>query len=141
MSAYWYGLLTLPTLVLVLAALFFAWLWADMALERHGINFTVRWKRIQDERVSDFLLRHDVWWERSFGPVFAGGWYHEKPVYREPTTPARINRWVGIGRGDGPCLYVVRSRQLGPVTTRTTPPGSTAPSAGASQGAAEEGAS
>ena len=115
MTAYWLGVLTIPALVFVASLLFISWIWATEELRRHGITFEARWRRNTD-RISDYTLRHDIWWERPFGPVFAGGWYREQPVYDAPSR-ARFNRWIGIGRTDGPNLMVFHSRDLGEVSS------------------------
>lgn len=102
MSTYWLGVLTPFAVCAAGFVLFALWVKADDVLARHGFNFNLRWRR-HVERISDFMLRHDIWWERQWGPVFAGGWYRDI---------GRINRWVGIGRPSGPCLYVSRSVDL-----------------------------
>jgi hypothetical protein len=113
MTDYWLGVLTTPTLVVVGIAAFALWVRAVIALRRRGLTFEVKWNR-NPERVSDYVLRHDIWWERRFGPIFVGGRYREPPRYKEPS-PRLINRWVGIGSPDGPCWMGFRSRDLGPV--------------------------
>lgn len=109
---YWLGVLTTPLAAVVLVALVVAFVRVTDWLERHGITFAVHWSRNTD--ISDYLLRHNIWWERSFGPVFSGGWYRVERVYNAPSH-ARFNRWVGIGRADGPNVIVFHSRDLGEV--------------------------
>lgn len=115
-NEYAWGLLTVPAALVVLAVLTAAWFRSIGFLARHGVTFSVRWKR-DLSGVSAYTLDHDIWWERSFGPVFAGGWYHERLRFDpENVAPgARINRWIGLGSTHGPCLCVFRSRNLGKV--------------------------
>lgn len=106
MSAYWLGVLTTPTIVAALWLLTDSWFRAVAALKHFGFTFEAKWTR-DVEGISDYTLRHDIWWERSFGPFFAGGWYHERS--RGP----RFNRWIGVGRADGPCWMAFRKREFG----------------------------
>lgn len=109
---YWLGVLTLPALALAAFLAFVAYVRGTAALDtRWGISFSARWRRGAD-KISDYTLRHDIWWERSFGPVFVGGWYREPPRYKE-SSPRLFNRWIGLGRVEGPCLMVFRKRDLG----------------------------
>lgn len=117
MTDYWLGVLTTPTLVALGFGAFVLWIRVGMALGRRGLTFEVKWKR-HPERVSDYTLRHDVWWERRFGPIFVGGWYREPPRYQEPS-PRLINRWVGVGSPSGPCWVAFRSRDLGNIPDST----------------------
>lgn len=105
MSAYWLGVLT----PFALAAAGFALLvlWALACRFLHGLGFRLELKMRDLENVSDFTLRRDIWWERSFGLVFAGGWYYEGGCRRG------VNRWVGLGRPNGPVAMVIRVRDLG----------------------------
>jgi hypothetical protein len=115
MGEYLLGLATLPVLAALVVGAFFGWIavteWLD---QRHGLTFDFKGTRRVNE-ISDYRLRHDIWWERSFGPVFIGGWY------REPVDRRLINRWVGIGRTLGPCFVAYRSRDLGPTTATPAP--------------------
>lgn len=115
MSAdYWLGVVTIPALALAAVLAFVAYVWTLESLDaRLGISFSVRWRRVA-ERVSDYTLRHDIWWERSFGPIFIGGWYREPPRYMDASRRL-FNRWIGLGRADGPCLMVFLRRDLGEV--------------------------
>lgn len=110
MSAYWLGVLTTPALAILLFGAFVAYVRAMTALDQLGFTFEVKWKRAT-ERISDYTLRHDIWWERSFGPVFVGGWYFERSRWTQ------VNRWIGIGRAGGPCWMAFRSRVLTRVTS------------------------
>ncbi len=110
----WYlaGVSTLPALAALVAAGNRAATW----LASKGI--TVEAKRRELDKISQFVIDHDIWWERSFGPVFVGGWYREDAVY-DPDAPGgqragtrRVNRWFGFGSADGPCLMVFRARVL-----------------------------
>lgn len=116
MSSYWLGVATLPAVALTLFLLFVAYVIGVEVLDmRFGVVFEGKWRR-NVEGVSDHLLQRDVWWERSFGPVFVGGWYREEPRYGAPDH-RRFNRWVGVGRVNGPCLMAFRRHDLGPVAT------------------------
>lgn len=113
-GAYWLGVITTPLLALLLFGLFVAWVRVTDVLARRGITFETK-RRRDLSGISDYVLQHDIWWERQHGPVFSGGWYREEPVYESPSR-ARVNRWVGIGSADGPCLMAFHSRDLGDVT-------------------------
>lgn len=100
MIAYLLGLVTLPAL----AGLYVFWQWVLAGLKvRLGITFEAK---IRDNEVSNFVLKRNIWWERSFGPVFVGGWYFERPDGRH------FNRWLGLGKASGPCFMVIRARLL-----------------------------
>lgn len=114
MIAYLAGVVTLPVLYGLYWLSLFAGVLLERALDARGLEVRARVER-HSRDVSDFLLSHDIWWERSFGPVFAGGWYHEWPQYQAPDE-ARFNRWLGIGPTSGPCVYIVKKRVLGPVS-------------------------
>lgn len=104
--AYLLGLLTLPILAGVYVGFTFLIVLLD---DRLGVSFEGKRKRRVDE-VSDYVLHHDIWWERTFGPIFVGGWYREN--YREGREVPLIGRWVGLGRPAGPCFMVIRTRTL-----------------------------
>ena len=110
-SAYWLGLLT-PVLALACG---YASLWVGCRVvwwaEARGWSIDLRLKRDLDG-ASDYTLRHDIWWERSFGPIFVGGWYREESTYEAPSK-VRATRWVGLGSTTGPCLTFYRLRELG----------------------------
>lgn len=110
MSGYWLGVLTTPALALALFLAFAAYVRALMVLDGWGFAFEIKWKRPIEraERISEYTLRHDIWWERSFGPVFVGGWYFERSDRRQ------VNRWIGLGRAGGPCWMAFRKRPLPP---------------------------
>lgn len=117
MSAYWLGFFTLPALAALGAGLFFAWVVVgDWLAIRHGFTFEVKGNRAVHD-VSDYVLRHDIWWERSWGPFFAGCWYREP----DPSAPL-ATRWIGIGSTEGPCWMAFRKQVL----TRPTSPGASA---------------
>lgn len=113
MRAYWLGVLTTPAVLLAVFGLFVAWLRVANAFVRRGITFQAKWRRGTD-RISEYTLRHDIWWERSFIAVFTGGWYREQPIYGA-SSRARLNRWIGVGRPNGPCLMAFHSRDLGEI--------------------------
>lgn len=106
MKLYLLGLVTLPALALAGLVSLGAYWWIQAYLERRwGLAWEGSWRRKVDE-ISDYMLRHNIWWERQFGPVFAGGWWrHERGA-------DRINRWIGLGRPGGPCLMFFRKRIL-----------------------------
>lgn len=107
MDRYWLGVLTTPVAAVALYLLFIGWVrMLDFLDAIFGLSFVVRWRRSMDH-VSDYTLRHDIWWERSWGPFFAGGWYRERPDCH------LFNRWVALGPVDGPCLMVFRKHVLG----------------------------
>ena len=108
---YWLGLATLPALAGF--AYVAAWVGFRVAhwFDDRGWSMDLRLKRDIDG-VSDYTLRHDIWWERAFGPVFIGGWYREQPTYDKPDQ-IMATRWVGIGRTNGPCVCLYRFRHLG----------------------------
>lgn len=111
MSAYWLGVAT-PFLVAGVGLAGFAiWVRAVEALAARGFTVEMKWRR-NAQGISRYVIEHDIWWERSFGPVFAGGWYREPPRYEEPLTRL-VNRWIGVGRVDGPCVMFFRCRDLG----------------------------
>ncbi len=107
MTAYLLGLFTLPALwlafVLAVRAYFRIEKWLD---SRFGIEWDLKTSR-DVEGISEYTLRHNIWWERSWGPVFAGGWYREEPKYMAAPVP-KFNRWVGLGMTNGPCLIFYR---------------------------------
>jgi hypothetical protein len=105
--AYMAGLLTLPALALaglvVLRACFKIARWfADRGMT---VNL---YRRRGVDQISDYVLRNNIWWERSWGPVFAGGWY------RDHAGIPRFTRWIGLGRVDGPCVTGYRMRERTP---------------------------
>ena len=114
-AAYWLGVATLPALAFLIAAVVRIHWWITQALEeRYGITFEAKVRRrIKDvyKDISNHTLRNDIWWERSFGPVFAGGWcrkeYQEGGDFGDVAT-----RWIGLGSVHGPCLMVFRKRAL-----------------------------
>jgi hypothetical protein len=120
MKTYWLGVLTPFAVVAVVFIALVAWVRILWALERQGFTFNLRAKR-DLERISDFILRHNIWWERSWGPIFAGGWYREVSVYDAPDQ-RHINRWVGLGRPNGPCWMAIRTRKLQPTAPPVTRP-------------------
>lgn len=99
MSDYWLGLMTTPAIFAATSLLVAAYFRAQDALAKRGITWAARWKR-DIGSVSDYILRHDIWWERSFGPVFVGGWYRE---YR-----GHFTRWIGVGSPEGPNVMIFR---------------------------------
>ena len=100
MSAdYWLGVLTIPAAAVVCVVAVAAYFRTLAALERVGFTFEVKVRR-DTEGISDYTLRHDIWWERPFGPVFIGGWYREPPTYGQPTR--RRQRNIG---DDGPYVF------------------------------------
>lgn len=118
MSEYWLGVLTIPALLAAGWLVVVAFFRALAFLERRGFMFSIRLTNHRWQNVSNYTLSHDIWWERSFGPVFVGGWYREDAVYREQTTEAHFNRWVGIGRADGPNVMVFKVHNLGRVPAK-----------------------
>jgi hypothetical protein len=112
-SDYWLGVATLPTIIVVLLGLLVTRARLADALERRGVTFEAK---VRDtSKIDEYTLRNNIWWERSFGPVFVGGWYREPPQYRATPKERLITRWVGLGSANGPCLMVLRKRDLGPV--------------------------
>lgn len=109
MKNYLLGVLTTPLAALILFGLFAAWIRLAVALEHRGLTVEARLRR--GPIVSNHTLTNDIWWERSWGPVFAGGWYRELEVWGAGRD-RRINRWVGVGHPDGPCIIAIRSRRL-----------------------------
>ena len=107
--AYVLGLLTLPALAGLVALYVFLTTWLD---HRFGITYDLKFRR-DVQGITDYTLRHDIWWERSWGPFFAGGWYRDNEMGRR-----RINRWIGLGGVDGPCFVVYRSVVLGKAPLR-----------------------
>lgn len=105
---YWLGVATVPAVVVAAVGAFVAWVRSIDWLARRGITFEGKTRRRVDE-ISDYVLRNNIWWERSFGPLFIGGWYREKGY---ETTTRHINRWVGLGSVNGPCAMVIRAREL-----------------------------
>ena len=100
-SSYWMGVVTPLVIVAVIVGSFAAYFrlvrWLD---DRFGIVFEAKFKRRVDE-IGDYTLRRNIWWERSVGPVFFGGWY------RDDIGP-RFNRWIGLGSVHGPCVMGIR---------------------------------
>lgn len=106
MNHYWLGVLTIPVAAATLFLLFIGWVRTiDFLDSTFGLSFEVRLSRSM-ENVSDYTLRHDIWWERSWGPFFTGGWYHER------SGSCLFNRWVALGSVNGPCLMVFRKHVL-----------------------------
>jgi len=118
MRDYLLGLITLPALFCLGVGLMAAWSWLMETLDRcWGITFDVRVIRTDKTdddafRVSDYVLQHNIWWEKSLGPFFAGGWYREEPKYEAPSH-AFATRWIGLGSPDGVSVMVYRKRDLG----------------------------
>ena len=110
-SSFWLGVAALPLTAATLAAAWFLAVGLLVALERRGLTVEVRLTR-NVEAMSDYMLRRDIWWERSFGPVFVGGWYRQEPRYQEPE-PIFITRWIGFGKTTGPSIAFFRKRSLG----------------------------
>lgn len=106
MSDYWLGFLS-PFAIALAAFLLLAFVGAvSVFLHRRGWRLELKVRNLGN--VSDFMLRRDIWWERSFGPVFVGGWYFEDAH----NTGRHINRWLGLGRPNGPVAMVIRVRNL-----------------------------
>lgn len=104
MTAYLLGLATLPALAVLGAGALYVHARTLRWLERRwGINFEVKWRR-DVNGISDYVLRNNIWWERAFGPVFAGGWH--RPSINGPL----FTRWLGVGSVDGPCVMAFRKR-------------------------------
>lgn len=112
MSAdYWLGVATIPALLLTGSAVSAVLFRAAGALHRRG--FSVEAKRGRNyDKISDYVLRNHIWWERQFGPIFVGGWYREEPKYQQPSR-RRLNRWIGLGRAEGACVMFFRTWDLG----------------------------
>lgn len=117
---YWLGLVTLPGLALAAWGLFWAWIFTVVWLDTYlGISFEGKLTRRVD-KISDYTLRRDIWWERSFGPIFVGGWYREPPTYpADEPTHRLFNRWIGIGLPNGPCVIGYRKHDLGMTAMRS----------------------
>lgn len=114
-GAFWLGFATFPTVIFVAFWLYVAWVQFFAFLERHGFFVEVLLSH-RDERVSDYLLRHDVFWERSAGPVFAGGWYRENKGWAEDhweIVERLATRWIGVGSPNGPSISILRKREVG----------------------------
>lgn len=110
---YWLGVATLPLVAAAAFVAFVAWVCAIEALDaRFGISFEAKLRDFSN--ISDYTLRRDIWWERSFGPVFVGGWYRENPKYDAPSH-AFATRWIGLGSPNGACVMAFRKQDLGPV--------------------------
>lgn len=107
---YLLGVATPFVVAAVSMGLFWLWIAVTEALDDHwGITFEA--KNMADrEGISEYVLKHNIWWERSFGPVFCGGWYRED-------TRRRVNRWVGFGSHSGRCFMIFRSLDLGEVAS------------------------
>lgn len=102
---YWLGVATLPVLAALGYGGMFGYLWVEMMAERKlGVTWEARLER-NIESVSNYILNHDIWFERSFGPVFTGHWYRE-------IHGARVNRWFGIGSVNGPYVILFRKTRL-----------------------------
>lgn len=109
-SEYWLGVLTLPALALASWLVVTCWFAALDALASVGIVFELK-KRRDLKGISGYRLRHDIWWERSRGPVFYGGWCFDR------NDQTMVNRWIGLGSADGPCLMVFKKIALPCVTS------------------------
>ena len=108
MSDYWAGFFTLPAVALTGFVLLVAYVRLIEHLENHGYTVEGKWRRSPD-RISDFTLKHDIWTERTRGPVFYGHWYRERGPHNEER---HVNRWIAIGRPAGPCLMFFKKRTL-----------------------------
>jgi hypothetical protein len=107
---YWFGVATIPALLMVLFAAYVFWVRVGIVLSNLGITFKVKTKRrSHEEIVTSYTVRNDIWWERSFGPVFVGGWYRDRSGTR------LFNRWVGFGSTTGPCVMFFKKHDLGAV--------------------------
>lgn len=115
MSGVWLGVLTLPTLTLATYVAGRAFFTTVTALARHGISFEVKANRRVDQ-IPDYILTHNIWWERQWGPFFAGGWFRSD-------TPTR---WVAIGRPDGWAFMAFRVRDMQNATDPARQPTTTA---------------
>ncbi len=114
------GLLAIPAACCALVILVNAGYAAGRWFDRRGVTFEAK---IRDtSKVNDYVLVHNIWWERGRGPVFYGGWYHELPAFDDDgyvagTVTPRVNRWCGLGWQDGPCVMVIRSVMLDPISS------------------------
>lgn len=109
MSGYLLGLLTTPAVALFTVAAYAIYVRVMAALDSRGFSFEAKSRR-KTGQISDYTLSHDIWWERSFGPIFVGGWYFEH------SDRPQVNRWIGFGPADGPCWMAFRRRVLTPPT-------------------------
>lgn len=113
--SYWLGVATPFVVAAILSAAVSMWFRLLGWLDTLGFFFHLRWRERQ--MPNDYMLRHHIWWERSYGPIFVGGWYREEPPRYDAPDVARFNRWVGIGRMSGPNIVAGHSRALGEVSS------------------------
>lgn len=107
-GAYVAGLLTLPVVVVLTVACIRAHkVLKDFFFKKYGIFVEVRNQK-NYEGIDDYTLKHNIWFERVYGPVFVGHWCHH--VYSEEKD--YVNRWVGFGRTEGRSLAFYKTRAL-----------------------------
>lgn len=104
--AYVLGLLTAPALAglgwLLINAI--AWVYYRL-MKPHGLSIEFKGNR-DTNRIPDWTLRRDIWFERQRGPIFTGHWYREVNERRLAT------RWLGIGRRNGRSVMFFKLRTL-----------------------------
>lgn len=113
MKMYWLGFFTLPLLVGMFLLLTYEFWRILAALDKMGIRIELKMHR-DPGKWNDYDLHHNIIWERSWGPVFGGGWYREESRYMAPNR-AKVNRWFGIGSVNGPCIMFFKIRDLGDI--------------------------
>ena len=106
MSAYWWGVATLPLLVLALLLAAVAIGCTAGVLRALGFTFEVK-KRRRIESIDDYVLRRNIWFERQRGPAFAGHWCRE-----DVRDGLVATRWIGLGSPHGPCVIFYKKRTL-----------------------------
>lgn len=107
MTNYLLGLFTIPAVVLA----FVTYVRVVHALAKfflkHG--YFVEWHGNRaPEEISDYTLSHDIWFERSRGPIYTGHWCR-LDRHKEKTL---ATRWIGFGRASGRSVTFYKVRTL-----------------------------
>jgi hypothetical protein len=105
-TSFFLGFAAFPLLMAVVFILLVAINVTARLMKKRGWHIEFKAKRSTD-RISNFTLKHNIWFERQRGPIFTGYWYREVGDY------AFVNRWLGIGNAEGTNLMIFKSTNLG----------------------------
>lgn len=106
---FWTGFFAFPALMFGLAHATRAAFRLSVRLEKRNWSVQYRAKRLlEDVLAKNDLLRSEIWFERSYGPVFTGHWVRQNAR----TSGDLVTRWVALGRRTGPCIMILHMKEL-----------------------------
>lgn len=105
-AGYLLGLVTLPLFYGLWVGSALLIVVTDSAMRKRG--WLIEWQipRRGIGVVDDYRLRHDIWFERQWGPFLFGHWVYERGDH------VRVHRWWGIGRADGRSVRLFKKFSL-----------------------------